>query len=451
VQPPGLAGSTTNPTDPTWQPVQSSPREPLVKRQQVEWTIADPAFAPLTDASGAATTRVLFGVDHGAAYRIEVPLQGWNGDVVFWEHGYRGTGTTLTVDNPGYGLREHYIANGYAWAASSYSANRYDIEAGVESTERLAKLFDRLVAPADQRYLQGVSMGGHVIGVLLERQRGVEWAGAAPMCGVMGDRELFDFFLSYNLAAQALAGVDAYPIPADYLTNAVPRIKVALGLPTAGTPLGTPLTDPEGLALRELTTELTGGPRPGDDAAFDFWERQSFLFGVLGNQPGGTVGVAPGNVATNATDDYPEVYTFADGDSLDQRIERVAPAQQARRSGPSAYVPDITATFDVPVLSIHTLGDYYVPFSMEQVYAAEAEQQGTRDLLVQRAVRAAGHCEFTPQEAITQFDDLVRWVEDGVKPDGDDVLDRAEVASPDFGCDWTTPATTGTRRLYPAC
>ncbi len=213
VQPPGLAGAATNPTDPTWQPVQASPRQPLVPAKSIEWTIADPAFAPLTNAAGAPTTRVLFGVDHGAAYRIEVPLQGWNGDVVFWEHGYRGTGTRLTVDNPGYGLREHYIANGYAWAASSYSANRYDIEAGVESTERLAKLFDRLVAPADQRYLQGVSMGGHVIGVLLERRRGVEWDGAAPMCGVMGDRELFDFFLSYNLAAQALAGVDAYPDP----------------------------------------------------------------------------------------------------------------------------------------------------------------------------------------------------------------------------------------------
>ena len=172
---------------------------------------------------------------------------------------------------------------------------------------------------------------------------------------------------------------------------------------------------------------------------------------MLGNQPGGTVGVAPGNVATNATDDYPDVYVFADGTTLDQRIERIAPAHQARRGGSSAYIPEITATFDVPVLTLHTLGDYYVPFSMQQVYAAEAEQQGTRDLLVQRAVRAAGHCEFTPQEATQQFDDLVAWVEDGVEPAGDDVLDAAAVAAPDFGCEWTTPTRTGTRRLYPTC
>ena len=56
-------------------------------------------------------------------------------------------------------------------AASSYSANRYDIQSAMVSTEQLARRFDRLVKPADDRYLQGVSMGGHVIGGLLERQR----------------------------------------------------------------------------------------------------------------------------------------------------------------------------------------------------------------------------------------------------------------------------------------
>jgi hypothetical protein len=115
------------------------------------------------------------------------------------------------------------------------------------------------------------------------------------------------------------------------------------------------------------------------------------------------------------------------------------------------------------VLSLHGLGDYYVPFSMEQVYAAEAQRQGTDGLLVQRAVRTAGHCEFTPQEAQRAFADLVRWVESRggegreARPGGDDVLDRREVASAAFGCRWTTPAAAlpaearGTRELYAPC
>ena len=458
VQPPGEASGHPSP-HPDWQPVQDSPSEPLY---DLEWEIADPRydyggptagqeFVPLTDADGNPISDVHYGVDHGAAYRIEVPKD-WNGDVVFWEHGYRGTGTTLYVSDPSYDLRRTYIEAGYAWAASSYSANRYDIDAGARSTEQLAKLFDRLVGKADQRYLQGVSMGGHVIGVLLERNRGVEWAGAAPMCGVMGDRELYDFFLDYNLLAQALAGVDAYPFPSrqEYLARDVPQIKAALGTPTTGTPVYSGLTE-EGEVFRDLVTAISGGERPGDDAAFGFWEGRSFVYGVVVSEPAGLDGVAPGPVWTNADTDYPIDHVFEDGTTLDQRVERVAPAHQARRSGPSAYVPDITGDFDVPVLSVHTLGDYYVPFSMQQYYAADALEQGNADLLVQRAIRAAGHCEFTAEEARAQFLDLVDWVGDGVRPAGASVLDPSVVAAEDYGCEFTTPVRTGTRAFYEPC
>jgi hypothetical protein len=230
----------------------------------------------------------------------------------------------------------------------------------------------------------------------------------------------------------------------------VPDIKAALR-----TPGGT--LNERGVVFRDLVTEISGGPRPGDDAAFEFWEGENFVYGVVATEPGGLDGVAPGAVWTNADTDYPDElvvpggFVFAGGESLDERVERVAPAPQARRTGPSASVPDIRASFDVPVLSVHTLGDYFVPFSMEQYYAAEAAEQGTSDLLVQRAVRAAGHCEFTPEEAEAQFLDLVQWVEEGERPAGQPVLDRDVVASPDYGCAFTTPVRTGTRVLYPTC
>ena len=54
------------------------------------------------------------GIRNGAGYRIEVPAN-WNGELVMWAHGYRGTGLELTVDNPP--TREWLIANGDAWAA----------------------------------------------------------------------------------------------------------------------------------------------------------------------------------------------------------------------------------------------------------------------------------------------------------------------------------------------
>jgi hypothetical protein len=92
------------------------------------------------------------------------------------------------------------------------------------------------------------------------------------------------------------------------------------------------------------------------------------------------------------------------------------------------------------MLSLHTLGDLFVPFHMEQEYARRVADHGASDLLVQRATRDFGHCAFTPAEMVTTFVDLVRWVEDGVKPAGDDVLNPAAVAAPDFGCRFTDKA-----------
>ena len=451
---------------PGFQPVQPSPTVPAVSRKDIPWTIADPAFdyspttgqgaafTPLVDEAGAPRTRILTGIDAGASYRIEVPLTGWNGDVVFWEHGYRGTGTTLYVDSPAFDLRTTYADAGYAWAASSYTANRYDIQAGMWATERLATVFDKLVAPADDRYLQGVSMGGHIIGGLVQRQA-VDWAGAAPMCGVMGDLLQFDYPVDYNLVAQSLAGVDAFPFstPEEY-SAAIPTIKEKLGLPTS--PVGpNPALTRRGQVLRDVVIDLTGGPRPGAKNAFTFWEGQTFSLGRFADDPIGSLGgVTAGRVGTNADTLYPTSFAFPDGTTLNSRVERVAAAPGTRAPGGPITLLD-AGRITVPVLSVHTLGDLFVPFQHERLYAAEAQQAGTAGLLVQRAMRAAGHCEFTPEEAAQTFSDLTSWVESveagtPVRPAGDDVLNRTTVARSDFGCRFSA-GVTPTRALFPAC
>ena len=72
------------------------------------------------DALPNVDSQRLWGVHNNAGYRIEVPAN-WNGALVMWAHGERGTGLELTVDD--HPLRAYLIANGYAWAASSFSRN----------------------------------------------------------------------------------------------------------------------------------------------------------------------------------------------------------------------------------------------------------------------------------------------------------------------------------------
>ncbi len=107
------------------------------------------------------------------------------------------------------------------------------------------------------------------------------------------------------------------------------------------------------------------------------------------------------------------------------------------------------------MLSLHGLGDMFVPFSMEQEYAQDVARQHRQGLVVQRAIRTAQHCEFSPTEVGTAWDDLTHWVRAGVRPAGDDVDNRAAVAAAAFGCRFSDPAAyaagDGTRRLFPAC
>jgi hypothetical protein len=397
----------------------------------------DPAHLPFDALPGTDTTR-LWGVSGGAGYRIEVPRD-WNGVLVLYAHGFRGTGLELTVSNPR--LRAYLVTHGYAWAASSYSTNGYDVKQGVKDTHALGELFNGLVGHPARTYLTGHSMGGHITGVAIEQYPGA-YAGALPMCGVMGDDELFDFFLDYNLVAEALAGVPGtFPFPADYLTAVVPSIQA--GLAADGNPAHYPAAlNARGQELRSVVMNLSGGPRPSFAISFAAWA--NFLFTV--GTTGGTIGVAPGNVQDN----WATLYQI-DSDpalspeevALNAEVLRVKADPQGRHPQGLANIPPITGRLPIPVLSLHTIGDLFVPFSMEQIYARRAAAQDAADLLVTRAFRDHNHCGFAVPEEERAFADLVEWVEHGVKPAGDDVLDPANVASATFGCQFSVAGHAG--------
>jgi len=407
------------------------------------YTVDNPPLAPAV--VGGRPSRVVQGVHRHAAFDIEVPPR-WNGHLVMWAHGYRGDSRVLTVDPPGYGLRRRLLEQGYAWAASSYYANDYDVRAGVLSTRDLIDRFRREAGEPRRLFIAGTSMGGHVTARSIEQYPGL-YDAALPMCGVLGDHELFDFLLDYHLVAQDLADLPAWPIPADYATTVVPRIQERLGL-TGLQPGGPDTTNDLGKQLREIFVNLSGGERPGDEVAFASW--QDFLFGLAGPPGDGTLAQEPERVATNLFTRYEPNFPVR----VNASVQRVAPADpRARRTDRLTEVPSVSGRINVPVLSLHNLGDAFVPFSMEQYYRADVARHGRTGLLVQRAIRAAGHCEFSPAEVGTAWDDLVRWERTGVRPAGDEVSRPAVVADPAYGCRFTDPSAqaTGSRPLYEPC
>lgn len=396
----------------------------------------------LSHLEGYETTKLYKGIHNGAGYWIEVPND-WNGKLVLYAHGYRGTGNILTVEAPP--IRQHLIQQGYAWAASSYSTNGYDVESGVKDTHDLNGLFRKLVGNPTETYITGRSMGGHITGVYAEQYGDVD--GALPMCGVMGDSELFDFFTDYGLLAQSLSGIDKdhQQLMADdkYFAETLPVLQRKLGNgivynPATKSNVFAKLTE-AGEKLEKVTENLSGGKRP----IFDLAYRGAFDDFLLWRMPTNLAyGEATGNVVNNTDSVYQldsnPVLTDEEK-ALNASVLRIANEPNGRNNNGLAAIPKVTGDLKVPTISIHTLGDLFVPFSMEQIYAKRVAEKGKEELLVSRAIRGIGHCEFSNPEQIKAFDDLVNWAEKGVKPKGDNILNPKDVADPRFGTQFTFP------------
>jgi pimeloyl-ACP methyl ester carboxylesterase len=393
-----------------------------------------------------------------SVYHVEVPAN-WNGELVMYTHGYAGEGAVLGATDTS--IRRFLIQNGYAWAASSYSKNSYDVRAGVEDTNKLALNFSTISGKAapSRIYVIGHSMGGHIAAALLEEetlataQNKVRYAGGVPMCGVLGDTELFNGMAAQGLAALTLSGFDALLpstltarqryqmlLGADVNPNSV-KVPVHNALfnnfPNTGfTPKGG-----AGLAYSSVIKNTTGGTRPLFDIGLSYGG--SYVGGAYANF--GVDGQLTG-LLTKYSLDTSKITYAVDGDttttaSLNAGAPRVtadANYNPLRRDG-MRWVPLTAGKPYAPMVTLHTLGDLFVPFSMEQVYRNRVVAAGTVrvDRVVQRAIRGVTHCDFTNAEMQTAFDDMVKWVKQGTKPAGDDVLTAATVAAPSYGCTHT--------------
>ena len=401
-------------------------------------------FAAMTAAPGdtvdMATTSRYAGTLDGAVYQIEVPAN-WNGKLVMYAHGFRGNDVPLTVNGPS--IRRHLIQQGYAWAASSYSRNYYDVRAGVEDTNKLANNFNaittaagRTLAAPTRSYITGHSMGGHITGAAIEAEAAatavnkVAYHGAVPMCGVMGDAELFNQFAAVQMSAQALAGLPKYPSANWADISAMVTSTLFTTFPSVPTATGQKFVS--------VLQNITGGPRPLFAQGLLFGGSFPLMWGALGGD-----GTITGILNQSILDTTAFTYKI-DGDEAGStalnaaalKLTAVPDANRLRRDG-LRWIPQINGEIKIPVVSIHTLGDLFVPFSMQQVYQKRVAAKGNSQWLVQRAMRGASHCDFTVAEQVEAFEAMVKWERDGIKPSGDDVVTAATVAAPTYGCTYT--------------
>ena len=373
------------------------------------YQLSNPSFEALPGA------QAFFGRLGGTIYRIEIP-DSWNGRLVLWAHGFRGLETELTVNDPP--IREYLIEAGYAWAASSFSSNGFVPFQGAHETAALRDFFIREFGQPDYTYIAGGSMGGNVTLLSLELFPN-RYDGALAACSATGLGEL-DFIGHYVILGAYAAGISQEEFDTAGSLAQIVRIVPTLAV------------DSEARDLFEgLVAALTGGPRPFRHEGFEEFYLPNFLLaGLFGSSLLG----AFDNTEFVYSVDHASTVT---AEELNDGVTRLAGDAAIRNVDPN--LSDLSGSVPVPLLMIHTTGDGWVPISGIHTFQLRAEAAGDGDLLVQRAIRASGHCDFTDQEMITATADLANWVEYGVKPEGENIFDTLE----DAGLDFTDPLREG--------
>lgn len=369
----------------------------------------DPGLSTAPAGDGGPVSRR--GTYAGGSYLIEVPA-GWNGGLVIFAHGYGEASASP--------LASHLAANGYAWAASSYRSGDYRPDWFLEDTLQARDLFIREIGRPRWTIIHGQSMGGHIAISSLELHPGV-YQGALIECGVTDGVTVADLGLAYQAAAEYFAGA---PLLDDTARPDLAARVSELWLPALGEPGRYTV---QGERFDSVVKYLFGGDLPLRLQGL----RPRYFPNMILFRRTQTLGRAGSTLHVRYRID-PGL--GVDEDELNRRIRRFAPAAGARSRETNPVFAEPTGRITVPVLTLHETGDARAPFSLEQSYRRRTLTVGTSHLLVQRAIRWPGHCAIDGDVREQAFDDLVAWIERGVKPDGDDVL-AADVSK--LGLRWT--------------
>ena len=156
---------------------------------------------------------------------------------------------------------------------------------------------------------------------------------------------------------------------------------------------------------------LTGGRRPFDREGFRMeeetnWHRAELL-------------VASG-IARNLQTVYrlgpPSSVTSREFNHAVIRLRTNVPLRRAYLAGNEMH-----GRLAMPLLTLHTTGDGQVPIDQLGILRRRVDAAGRGRLLVSRVFVDPGHCGFTATEWAAALRALVRWVEHGVRPKGNDV------------------------------
>ncbi len=329
----------------------------------------------------------------GALYRICMPLEGWNGDLFVFAHGYVAPNKPLELGDDS-ALVELVTGMGYAYATTTYSKNGLAVKQGVEDVTDLVAIFTARYGEPRYTYLVGGSEGGIITTLAVEKYPEV-FDGGMSLCGPVGDfrkqvdyfgdfRVIFDYFFPGVLPGSPI------DIPQELMDQFeavyVPRILDAIH------------SNPD--ATRQLLRVTNAPYDPSDPATIDETVVSVLWYNVFAtNDAQEVLGGQP----------YDNQGRYYKGSDDDRRLNQMVP----RFSADPAALAEIeryyqtSGRLQVPLVALHTVADPVVPFWHQPLYRYKVWLAGSSEWYSAFPILRYGHCAFEPEEVLAAFALLV--------------------------------------------
>jgi hypothetical protein len=392
--------------------------------------VAAPGTGP---APGRPPTNHQGTLPDGATWTIDVPAH-WNGTLLLFSHGLVAPGDpNPAVDATDPLTAGRLLTEGFALAGSSFASTGWAVEDALRDQRDLLDVVTATIGAPKRTVAWGPSLGGMVSTALVEESP-TRFAGALSLCGVLGGSVgLLNGYLDMLFAARSLLAADA-PIDLVHLTDPSPSIgALAQALDAAQ-------ATPEGRARIALAAALGDLPTvtnadqtfPTDPAAqeqaqYEILRNLTLFIGLAeradveqraGGNPSWNTGVDYRALLQRSADRHEVKALYAEA-GLDLGTDVAALASAPRISADPAAVKyatkftTFTGQLQDPVLTIHTIGDPFVPVQHEEAYARAAAAAGTSTLLRQAFTARGGHCTFTPAETVAALHALLSRIDHG--------------------------------------
>lgn len=369
-------------------------------------------------AAGHADT-VLTGLAGQAYYRIVVP-EAWNGDLVFWNHGFSLSPPGPVTDlGP---LAAVQRAQGYAIAASSYRLTGWAVFKTSEDLEALYQVFVEQVGVPQRVIVTGASLGGIVTAAAIEEADLGNVVGAYSLCGALAGSRNWDGGLDVRLGYDALCA----EVPGAYIPGGAFGLPARLQMTTAqlaqavhacfGILVPPPLRTAEQQQRLDAFLELTRLP-------------ENFVLTVMGFGTFGMRDLLEHHKLKSRLGVGNENVDYGDP-AINAAIARVTAHPGAASRLHDNYTPT-GQVGNTKIVSLHTDKDGLVIVENESEYAAVVP---AANLTAAVAVESnPTHCGFTPAETLAGWESLRAWVAGAPQPTPAAIQGLCAVLAPSVG------------------